>query len=244
MMADMLDASAVALDDRLDDRLDGANLGEVRILVVDDHRTFAEALASRLRAEPGFGVAAATTIEGARRLIEERRPDVVLLDVDLDGRDGIRFAIEIRAAYADVRIVMVTAGEEERRVAEAVRGGVNAWVAKDGSVEHLLTVVRGVLRDETWIPPRLLTYVLNDLMAAEQERNEHETLVGALTPREREVLQCMVSGMTRAAIAQHLFLSPNTVRTHMQNVLGKLGVHSTLAAVAVARRAGIGEDVR
>ena len=169
---------------------------------------------------------------------------MVLLDVDLDGRDGIRFAAEIRAAHADVRIVMVTAGEEERRVAEAVRGGVNAWVAKDGSVEHLLTVVRGVLRDETWIPPRLLTYVLNDLMAAEQERNEHETLVGALTPREREVLQCMVSGMTRAAIAQHLFLSPNTVRTHMQNVLGKLGVHSTLAAVAVARRAGIGEDVR
>jgi DNA-binding NarL/FixJ family response regulator len=86
--------------------------------------------------------------------------------------------------------------------------------------------------------------VLSDLMAAEQERNEHETLVGALTPREREVLQCMVSGMTRSSIAQHLFLSPNTVRTHMQNVLGKLGVHSTLAAVAVARRAGIGEDPR
>jgi DNA-binding NarL/FixJ family response regulator len=219
----MLDTSAIGLEDRLEERLDVTGLGEVRILVVDDHRTFAEALASRLRAEPGFGVAATTTIDGARRLIDERRPDVVLLDVDLDGRDGIRFAAEIRAGHADVRIVMVTAGEEEKRVAEAVRG---------------------VLRDETHIPPRLLTYVLSDLMAAEQERNEHETLVGALTPREREVLQCMVSGMTRASIAQHLFLSPNTVRTHMQNVLGKLGVHSTLAAVAVARRAGIGEDPR
>ncbi len=98
----------------------------------------------------------------------------------------------------------------------------------------------GVLRDETHLPPALLTGVLRELTAARKHRTESERLVESLTPREREVLRCMVAGLGRKAVAERLFLSPHTVRTHMQNVLGKLGVHSTLAAVALARRAGVG----
>ena len=86
----------------------------------------------------------------------------------------------------------------------------------------------------------LLTGVLRELTAARKHRTESERLVESLTPREREVLRCMVAGLGRKAVAERLFLSPHTVRTHMQNVLGKLGVHSTLAAVALARRAGVG----
>jgi DNA-binding CsgD family transcriptional regulator len=97
-----------------------------------------------------------------------------------------------------------------------------------------------VLRDETHLPPALLTGVLRELTAARKHRTESERLVESLTPREREVLRCMVAGLGRKAVAERLFLSPHTVRTHMQNVLGKLGVHSTLAAVALARRAGVG----
>lgn len=78
------------------------------------------------------------------------------------------------------------------------------------------------------------------MTAARKHRTESERLVESLTPREREVLRCMVAGLGRKAVAERLFLSPHTVRTHMQNVLGKLGVHSTLAAVALARRAGVG----
>ncbi|WP_344555067.1 response regulator transcription factor, partial [Streptomyces atrovirens] len=85
-----------------------------------------------------------------------------------------------------------------------------------------------------------LTGVLRELTAARRHRTESERLVESLTPREREVLRCMVAGLGRKAVAERLFLSPHTVRTHMQNVLGKLGVHSTLAAVALARRAGVG----
>ena len=99
-------------------------------------------------------------------------------------------------------------------------------------------MIRGVLRDETHLPPALLTGVLRELTAARKHRTESERLVESLTPREREVLRCMVAGLGRKAVAERLFLSPHTVRTHMQNVLGKLGVHSTLAAVALARRAG------
>ncbi|WP_239074977.1 LuxR C-terminal-related transcriptional regulator, partial [Streptomyces sp. SID10853] len=90
------------------------------------------------------------------------------------------------------------------------------------------------------LPPALLTGVLRELTSAHRHRSEGELLVEALTPREREVLRCMVAGLGRKAVAERLFLSPHTVRTHMQNVLGKLGVHSTLAAVALARRAGVG----
>ena len=86
----------------------------------------------------------------------------------------------------------------------------------------------------------LLTGVLRELTAARKHRTESERLVESLTPREREVLRCMVAGLGRKAVAERLYLSPHTVRTHMQNVLGKLGVHSTLAAVALARRAGVG----
>jgi DNA-binding NarL/FixJ family response regulator len=212
------------------------------VLVLDDYRTFADAIATRLRAEPDFDVVAVATIEEARRVVAERRIDVVLLDAHLGDRDGIRFGQELRAGRPEIRLVIVTATDDEKRVCEAVRGGASAWVAKDDSVDHLITVVRGVLRDETWIPPRLLTAVLRDFAQAQRDRNRHEALIATLTPREQEVLRCMVSGMSRSAIAEKLFLSPNTVRTHMQNVLGKLGVHSTLAAVAVARRAGMNGD--
>src|SRR5439155_13306067 len=95
--------------------------------------------------------------------------------------------------------------------------------------------------DETWIPPKLLTGVLRDLRCQERERSAHRRLVDGLTAREREVLRCMMAGASRATIAEQLVLSPNTVRTHMRNVLAKLGVHSMVAAVAVARRVGFGE---
>ena len=80
-----------------------------------------------------------------------------------------------------------------------------------------------MLRDETHLPPALLTGVLRELTAARKHRTESERLVESLTPREREVLRCMVAGLGRKAVAERLFLSPHTVRTHMQNVLGKLG---------------------
>jgi DNA-binding NarL/FixJ family response regulator len=103
-----------------------------------------------------------------------------------------------------------------------------------------MAVIKGVMRDETHIPPLLLTGVIRELTAARRDRTESERLVESLTPREKQVLRCMVAGLGRQAVADRLFLSPHTVRTHMQNVLGKLGVHSTLAAVALARRAGVG----
>jgi DNA-binding NarL/FixJ family response regulator len=154
--------------------------------------------------------------------------------------DGISLVAGVRSGQPTVRTVVLAEKDDPRRAALALQAGASGWVAKDCSLSRLLTVIRGVLRDETHLPPALLTSVLRELTATRKHRTDSERLVESLTPREREVLRCMVAGLGRKAVAERLFLSPHTVRTHMQNVLGKLGVHSTLAAVALARRAGVG----
>jgi DNA-binding NarL/FixJ family response regulator len=243
----------------------GVSVVRIRVLVVDDHRIFAESLAAALAAEPDVEVAAAGSGPAALRCLERaaaegRRFDVMLVDADLgiatapggpvvaravpdngDGFvDGISLVAAVRTARPAVRTVVLAEKDDPRRAALALQAGASGWVAKDCSLQRLLTVIRGVLRDETHLPPALLTGVLRELTAARKHRTESERLVESLTPREREVLRCMVAGLGRKAVAERLFLSPHTVRTHMQNVLGKLGVHSTLAAVALARRAGVG----
>ncbi|KNB54409.1 response regulator transcription factor [Streptomyces caatingaensis] len=249
-------------------------MARIRVLVVDDHRIFAESLAAALAAEQDVDVSAAGSGPAALRALERaavegRRFDVLLIDADLgavaveaarvpeqrrppgrpvpapgpDGGgavDGISLVAGVRSGHPGVRTVVLAERDDPRRAAAALQAGAGGWVAKDCSLSRLLAVIRGVLRDETHLPPALLTGVLRELTAARKHRTESERLVESLTPREREVLRCMVAGLGRKAVAERLYLSPHTVRTHMQNVLGKLGVHSTLAAVALARRAGVG----
>lgn len=220
-------------------------MARIRVLVVDDHRIFAESLAAALAAEPDVDVTAAGSGPAALRCLdrgagEGRRFDVMLVDADLGGGDGIALVAGVREGRPGLRSVVLAEKDDAHRAALALQAGAWGWVAKDCSLQRLLAVVRGVLRDETHLPPALLTGVLRELTEARKHRTESERLVESLTPREREVLRCMVAGLGRKAVAERLFLSPHTVRTHMQNVLGKLGVHSTLAAVALARRAGVG----
>ncbi|MDI5974119.1 response regulator transcription factor [Streptomyces sp. SL13] len=238
-------------------------MARIRVLVVDDHRIFAESLAAALAAEPDIDVAAvgtaAAALRGLDRAVADTRPfDIALVDADLGTpgalpaqrtadnhpheshtADGISLVERLRAAHPRTRTVVVAERDDPHRAARALQCGAAGWVAKDSSLSRLLAVIRGVLRDETHLPPALLTGVLRELTAARRNRTESERLVETLTNREREVLRCMVAGLGRKAAAEHLYLSPHTVRTHMQNVLGKLGVHSTLAAVALARRAGV-----
>ncbi len=247
-------------------------MARIRVLVVDDHRIFAESLAAALTAESDVEVAAAGSAAAAQRCLERaaaenRRFDVLLVDADLSAAppaaqlpaprvpeprqspraaateppsDGIALVERLHTTHPGTRTVVLAERDDPRRAARALQSGAAGWVAKDSSLSRLLAVIRGVLRDETHLPPALLTGVLRELTAARRHRTESEQLVESLTPREREVLRCMVAGLGRKAVAERLYLSPHTVRTHMQNVLGKLGVHSTLAAVALARRAGVG----
>ncbi|MFE2110201.1 LuxR C-terminal-related transcriptional regulator, partial [Kitasatospora sp. NPDC059463] len=153
--------------------------------------------------------------------------------------DGITLLARVRRHHPGLRAIVLATADDPQRAARALHAGATGWVAKESSLARLLAVIRGVLRDETHLPPALLTGVIRELTTARRDRTESERLVDTLTPREKQILRCMVAGLGRQAVAERLYLSPHTVRTHMQNVLGKLGVHSTLAAVAVARRAGV-----
>ena len=207
------------------------------VLVVDDHVAFAEAFASLLADVPGLRAFAATTVADAQRVLAGHKVDVVLLEVDLAADDGIRFAHQALSEDPELRIIAVTASENQQQVVDAVRAGVSGWVQKNEPAQYLVRVINGVLRGETWIPPPLLTRVLAELTSGQRNGNSPDQLLATLTGREREILELLMGGMNAGAIARVLCLSKSTVRTHIRNILRKLHVHSTLAAVALARRA-------
>jgi len=208
-----------------------------RLLVVDDHRSLVEAIAHRFAAEPDFEVVAtATSAEAALRAMTGREPDVALLDVDLAGADGIELGVELRQRRADLRLVAMTCSRRIDQLAQAVHAGFLGWVPKDSRFTVLVDDVRAVRRGETRIPGELLTPLLRELVVRQDDRRRFDRRLAAMTVREREVLQCMCDGLSREGIATQLMISPNTVRTHMQAILTKLNVHSSLAAVAECRR--------
>lgn len=218
---------------------------QIRVGVIDGQRTFAEAVAATIAAEPGLDlVAVAESTTAARRLLHGRHVDVVLLDSELTG--SLDFAAELTstgaATASPVRVIMLGPVSGVARAVEALRAGIAGWVPKEESVEQLLRIISGAMRDELWLPPTVLAPVLKLLLRNQDERNtpgNHP--LGTLTPREREVLAYLAEGNGRRETAERMHLSTHTVRSHLQNLMGKLGVHTTLEAVAVARQAQAAE---
>jgi len=215
----------------------------ISVFVVDSQRTFADALASRLAVEPGLRVvAAADSAAAARRLMGGRHVDVVLLDSELTG--GLDLAAQLARGPVTtgqpVRVIMLGAVPEAARLVEALHAGIAGWVPKEDSIEQLLAVIKGVMRDETCLPAAAVGPVLRLLL---RERHDQDAAsrhpLGSLTPREREVLSYLAEGVSRREVAERMHLSANTVRSHLQNLMAKLEVHTTLEAVALARRAQI-----
>lgn len=214
-------------------------MDSISVLLVDDHALFVEALQARLDRERDMcPVRVATSAAEALAVLNAGVPDVVVLDVSLAADDGVALASRISELAGDgCRIVMMTEVESTDVVVEALRAGARAWLPKTAGVDQLLRVIRGVVRHEVWIPPALLGDVLPQLLSS--PRPAVPDVFYGLTGRERQILQAMVDGLTRPAIAGRLGVTPNTVRTHTQNLLAKLGAHSTLEAVSIALRGGL-----
>jgi len=208
----------------------------IRVLIIDRHLAFREALATRLQAEPYLAVVAkAHSAEFAASVLVGRSVDVILLDADLPDHSAIGFCSEVTRRQDPLSVVMVSAAAEPERIVAAVRSGASAWVRKDESINHLLDVIRGVVRGETWLPARELGVVLHLLIEDQDQRSDSDDLLATLTPRERDVLLLLVEGVDRKEVARQLQLSANTVRTHLHSLMSKFGVHSTLEVVALAR---------
>src|SRR5450759_2567459 len=214
----------------------------IRVAVIDDHRVFAEALATRLSTEPDLEVVgtAGSSVE-ALELSSHSKIDVVALDLDLGGEDGLVVGWLLRDLLPDLGIVIVTGRVDDARVAEAVQMGIRGWVGKQGPVESLLNAIRGAARGETHLPAAMLTRALVSLSKSPSTSTPEIEALSNLTSRELDVLRCLLEGQSRNEIGSMLHISPNTVRTHVQSILHKLNVHSALTAVAFARRAGVAD---
>lgn len=216
----------------------------IRVVVVDDHQVFTDALGVRLDVEPDLAVVGtARTRAEALALLEELGggdgADVLAVDLALGADDGLAVVDEARARWPSLGAVLVTGPGDEDRCVEAVRAGVRGWVTKADAATVLITAIRCVADGGTHVPERLLTSVLAGLTAGTGPAAHSSAVVDRLTSRELDVLRCLIDGMSRREIGEVLGVSPNTVRTHVQNILHKFEVHSALTAVAVARRAGV-----
>lgn len=205
------------------------------VLVVDLQRTFADAVASWLESKSDAAVVTAVySPRSARCVLAKSRVDLMLVDADLPDRAALTLCMEASARDYPPRVIVLGASAEAGHIVAAIHAGANAWVRKNESGEHLLHVIGRVARGETWIPPSELGQVFQFLLS-ELERMRQEDPLAALTRRERDVLLHVAEGADRKEVAERLHLSVNTVRTHMQSLMAKLGVHSALEAVAVAR---------
>jgi DNA-binding NarL/FixJ family response regulator len=165
---------------------------------------------------------------------------VVLIDSTLP--EGLDLAAELTqtgtATTQRTRVILLGAVPEPVRIVEALRAGIAAWVAKEDSIQYLLDAIHGVVHDETWLPQTAVGPVLKLLLHQRDEWEASETHpLASLTPREREVLSYLAEGIGRREVAEQMKLSANTIRSHLQNLMAKLEVHSSLEAVALARRA-------
>lgn len=206
------------------------------VLVVDDHQTFAELLADALdREEDLTSVGLATSAEEALVMVDELRPELVLMDVQLPGTDGIEATRQIVDRHPGTRVVVLTAHTDVHLVQRAADAGACAFLPKDGSLAEMLETVREAR-------PGLFEFrpPVHDVPAASPVAPEApDPRVGRLTPRELEVLGLMGEGLDVRTISRRLGVTEQTCRGYVKSVLAKLGVHSQLQAVVTAWRLGV-----
>lgn len=170
-------------------------------------------------------------------LLASVAPDVVLMDIGLPEIDGIETTMRIKSVRPDVKILMITASEDEHTVFAALAAGADGYCLKSTHAEQLLQAIYCIAEGAAWLDARIAPNVLRGAGLLKQTENKSVSRVGALSLRESEVLHLLVQGMSNGQIAEHLVLSVETVKTHMRHVMEKLGVRDrTQAAVAAMRR--------
>ena len=204
----------------------------IRVLVVDDHPVVRHGLIAILSYEQGIEVVgdAADGLE-AVRLIIERRPDVVLLDLRLPQLSGIEVMRQVRKEAPDVRFLVLTTYDTDEYIGPALAAGAQGYLLKDATPDELARGVRAVVQGGAALEPGVAARLLERM--SESERGEE------LSARELEVLRLLVEGASNKAIAGRLSLSENTVKSHISHIFGKLGVQSRAEAVAVALQRGL-----
>jgi DNA-binding NarL/FixJ family response regulator len=205
----------------------------INVVITDDHTLVRQGIRRYLEDADGIEVLGeASTGTEAVSVVGRARPDVAILDIRMPEMDGIQAAREITEAHPDTRVIMLTAHDDRRLLVEAVRAGARGYVLKARDAEHLVRSVRLVAEGTLVIDPDLVSVLAEELSQARERDRQAETL----TDRELEILQLLAFGYTNRDIGERLYISPDTVKTHLEHVYQKLGASDRTAAVAEAFR--------
>jgi len=207
-----------------------------RVLVVDDQQLFRRGLVMLLGVEPGIEVVGeAGDGIAATELAATAVPDVILMDVRMPKRSGIEACVAIKEAAPTARIIMLTVSDEEADLYDAVKNGASGYLLKDSSIDEVAQAIRVVADGQSLISPSMAIKLLDEFK--QMSRSDRQQVpTPKLTDRELEVLKLVAQGLNNREIAKRLFISENTVKNHVRNILEKLQLHSRMEAVMYAVR--------
>jgi len=208
----------------------------MRVLIADDHALFRDSLRSLLESQDIEVVGEAKNGQEAIDLSWESKPDVVLMDLTMPEMDGLEATKRIATELPDVKVVVLTASDEDNNLFEAIKSGAKGYLMKDLKSEQFFKLLEGIERGEPALTPAVARKLLDEF-ARPKKPTKEEYDPDALTDREREVLELMVQGTTsNRRLAKHLGVSENTVKFHVRNILDKLHLHNRAQVVAYALR--------
>ncbi len=206
-----------------------------RVLLVDDHTLFREGLAALLSYHDDFAVVGeASDAEGALTQAHTLHPDLVLMDIDMPGEDGVIATRRLTEALPDIAVVMVTVHDDTDKLLEAIKAGAQGYLLKNIRSTELIDQLRGLARGEAAISRRIATRMLEEF----RRQDEPAEPEAELTTRELEVLELVAARLSNKEIAAKLFISEHTVKNHIKNVLGKLHLRSRRQAAAYGMARG------
>ncbi|MDQ1687032.1 MAG: hypothetical protein QOK42_7 [Frankiaceae bacterium] len=210
----------------------------IRVLVVDDHALFRRGLEMVLAQEPDIEVVGEAS-DGAEALAKamDTTPDIVLMDVRMPKRGGIDACTAIKDAVPSTNVIMLTISDEEADLYDAIKAGATGYLLKEISIEEVASAIRAVYGGQSLISPSMASKLLSEFASMIKRTDDRQQVPAPrLTDREMEVLKLVAKGMNNRDIAKDLFISENTVKNHIRNILEKLQLHSRMEAVVYAVR--------
>jgi two-component system, NarL family, response regulator LiaR len=207
------------------------------ILIVDDHEVVRNGIRAYLETLPEFHVVGeAVSGEDAVAMVGELIPDIVLLDLIMPGMDGVEATRRIKQVSPRTQVVVLTSYHEDVHIFPALKAGAIAYILKDMKMEKLVEVLHRALQGEVTLHPRVAMRVLQNIRG---EDDEDQPLFTELTDREQDVLKLIANGLTNSQIAEKLFISENTVKGHVSNILSKLHLADRTQVAVYAWQRGL-----